>query len=431
MDRTDAGPNGPAVPSLRSVSPIIRVAVVAVVVVLALISLGVYVGEYSGDERFTKDFALDYVSARAVLDGRDPYTPIDELIAGYLHPPQEVLNDVLPGANWHPPFKVLLTLPLALLPYRAAGITWLMLSALAYVAAGMLLGSALGWRRSSGLLLGLGALIVPVVQKDLSTGNLNGELLLVLVAAWHFARKGNDAAAGVAIGLAAAIKVFPALILLPFLVSRRWRVVTYAGAAGALLTVIGVVALGPADALDHIRAGTGSEGFGYWDASPANIGWWGLATRWLSPNGWVPHLSLGALGLVLAVGGIVVFLALAARPRAEFTEDTFWATVPLMLLAWPIVWDHYLVLMLPWVVLGARRIPRSRNRAIWFALISLPILVGLLPGGPSLAELEPWRAATIFQLPTLALIGAVVLERLPASARRQRDKPAGRVRVGA
>src|SRR5947208_2895898 len=62
------------------------------------------------------------------------------------------------------------------------------------------------------------------------------------------------------------------------------------------------------------------------------------------------------------------------------------------------------------------------RRAVALGLVSLPLLVGLLPGGPSLAELEPWRAATIFQLPVLALIGAVLIERIRRIPSDDREK---------
>ena len=412
MDRSIAGPSGPATKRALTISPMVRLVVAVAIVALGLLSLAVYAGEYSGDKRFTKDFALDYVSAKAFLDGKDPYTPIRDLVVDYLHPPAEIAKDVLPGANWHTPFKLVVTLPLALLPYRVAGVLWLLLSAAAYVGAGVLLARGLGWRTSSGYVLGVGSLIVPVVQKDLSTGNLNGVLLLLLVAAWYFAKTRRDAFAGASIGVAVAMKVFPGLMLLPFLVARRLKVVLSAIGSAVALTAIGALALGPGRIVDYVRAGTGGEGFGYWDASPANIGWWGMATRWLSPNGWVPHADLGALGLGLALAGVVTALWLAARPHAGLSGDGFWSTAPLMLLAWPIVWDHYLVLVLPWIVIAARRVPElDRTTTLAFALVSIPLVIGLLPGGPALAELEPWRAATIFQLPTLALIGAVWLER--------------------
>jgi len=412
MDRSIAGPNGPTVAPPRAISPGIKLVASVAIVCLGLVSLGVYAQEYASNDRFTKDFAADYVSARAMLDGRDPYAPIQGLLAEYLHPPRETLRDVFPGENWHPPFKLVITLPLALLPYQVAGLMWLLISAAAYIGAALLLARGLGWRRSTGLLLGVGALILPVVQKDLSTANMNGVLLLLLVSSWYTARSGKDAWAGGAIGLAAAIKIFPLLMLLPFVAARRTKLVLSAIGSAVTLSLIGLLALGPGRAIHSIHAAGGSQEFGYWDASPANVGWWGMATRWITRNGWVPHANVAALGFVLAVGGVVLFLVLALRPRAELSRDVFWSTAPLMLLAWPIVWDHYLVLVLPWVVLGARRIPElGRSEVIAFGLVSLPLLVGLLPGGPSLAEIETWRAALVFQLPTIALIGALILDR--------------------
>jgi len=411
MERVRAGTPGFA-DAIRSPSRSLKLVVATLAILLGVLSITVYAEQYRTTDRFTKDFALDYVSAKAVLDGRDPYTPIHDLVRDYLHPPAKILKDVLPGANWHTPFKLLLTLPLALLPYRAAGIVWLLLSSAAYVGAALLLAAGLGWKRSTGFVLGVGMLIIPVVQKDLSTGNLNGELLLLLVAAWYLARRRRDGWAGAYIGLAAALKVFPGLMLLPFIAARRWKAVSAALSSSVAFTALGLVALGPSKAVGYVRAGAGSQGFRYWDASPANVGWWGMATRWLSPNGWVPHMDLEALGLAFALAGVVVFFLLAARPRWGLSGDPFWSAAPLMLLIWPIVWDHYLVLVLPWVVLVLLRAPSFDRRTLVFScLVVLPLLIGLLPGGPSLAEIEPWRAATIFQLPTLALIGAVALDR--------------------
>ena len=411
MERARAGSAGFA-DAIRSPSPSLKIVVAFLAVVLGLLSVTVYALQYRTTDRFTKDFALDYVSAKAVIDGRDPYTPIHDLVRDYLHPPARILNDVLPGANWHTPFKLLLTLPLALLPYQAAGVVWLLLSSAAYIAAAMLFAKGLGWRRSTGVVIGIGSLIVPVVQKDLSTGNLNGELLLLLVAAWYLARQGRDAWAGASIGLAVALKVFPGLMLIPFVVARRWRAVRAAVVSAVGLTAVGLLGLGPSKAIGYVKAGAGSQGFKYWDASPANVGWWGMATRWLSPNGWVPHANLETLALAIASAGVIVFLVLAVRPRAGLCRDEFWSTAPLMLLVWPIVWDHYLVLVLPWVVLALQNSARKdRSTLVVASLIAVPLFIGLLPGGPSLAEIEPWRAATIFQLPAIALIAAVVMDR--------------------
>src|ERR1043166_4397928 len=121
MDPVRAGSSGIA-DAIRAPSRSLKLFVATMAVILGVLSVVVYAMQYRTTDRFTKDFALAYVSARAVLDGRDPYTPIHDLVRDYLRPPSRILNDVLPGANWHTPFKLLLTLPLALLPYHAAGI---------------------------------------------------------------------------------------------------------------------------------------------------------------------------------------------------------------------------------------------------------------------------------------------------------------------
>jgi hypothetical protein len=66
--------------------------------------------------------------------------------------------------------------------------------------------------------------------------------------------------------------------------------------------------------------------------------------------------------------------------------------------------------VLPWVVLGARRIfELGRGTRLAFSLVCLPLFIGLLPGGLSLPG--TWQVVLVFQLPTLALLGAVWLDR--------------------
>jgi hypothetical protein len=393
----------------------VRLALAIAAVTLGVLSVATYALQYRTDDRFSKDFALDYVSARAFLDGRDPYTPVHELVADYLRPPASVLeNNVLGGANWHTPIKIVLTAPLALLPYQAAGVAWLFVSAACYLCTGAVLARGLGGRKRTGVLVAAAALIIPVVQKDLAMGNVNAPILLLISVAWLMLRERRELAAGLAIGGAAAIKFFPAFLLLPLVAARRWRAPAAAASSTAVLSAIGVALVGVTNALALVHAGGSTQGFAYWDASPANVGWWGLASRWLSPNGWVPHLRLGALGLALALAGVAALTLMALRPRASFSEDAFWASVPLMLLAWPIVWDHYLVLALPWLLMCVvRELQRGARprRLLLLTLVAIPIAVGLPPFGPALSAVRGWQAATYLQLPTLGLLGAVALER--------------------
>lgn len=399
---------------LPTLSRNIRLAAGALIVLLGCAAVVAHAREYSGIERFSKDFALDYASAKALLDGTDPYAPIAVLVDRYLDVPDEVLErNILPGANWHTPFKLLLTIPLTALPYRAAGVAWLLISAATFVAAGYLVARELAWSRGTGWATGFAFLAVPVVQIDLSAGNVNGPMLLLIVLAWRLYRRKRDRAGGVALGAVSAIKFFPGLLALPLLSARRYRAVFTSAAVTILLTVGGLALLGGDHARSFFEAGRGNEGFDHWDAAPANISFWGLATRWLVPNGWVDAANVRPLGIALAVTGVVLSLGALLVPRARLSGDPLVAGLPLMLLAWPISWNHYLTLMLPWILLAGSEVARRGGAALVasFGVVALLLFMGFPPGAPAAESASTLQVVTLYQLPTYALIGAVVLDR--------------------
>src|SRR5919106_1519796 len=76
---------------LRRGGPIRRLAAI-LAVLIGLSSVVVHGLEFFGDDRFSKDFALDYTGALALRDGANPYAPIKELVGTYLHAPPDVLE---------------------------------------------------------------------------------------------------------------------------------------------------------------------------------------------------------------------------------------------------------------------------------------------------------------------------------------------------
>jgi hypothetical protein len=268
---------------------------------------------------------------------------------------------------------------------------------------------------------GIGALALPVVQIDLSAGQLNGPLLLLLVLAWRALRRGSDIAAGTTLGLAASLKFFPGFLALSLLGMRRMRSVAAAALTFIVLTVAGLIPGGISSASGHFGA-LGSEGLGYWETSPANLAWWGLSTRWLSSNVWVGGADLSGLATGVAVGGVLVLIGLALRPARRLTGDPFWSAVPIMLLAWPIVWSHYLVLAIPWVVLALRTASLQRRERIRFPLmlaaatvVGLLLVLGFPPGLETIDRASDLQVALGYQLPTAALIAAVLMDRFATS----------------
>jgi hypothetical protein len=178
---------------------------------------------------------------------------------------------------------------------------------------------------------------------------------------------------------------------------------------------------------DHLHA-LRSDGYSYWLASPANISIWGLATRWLVPNGWVNGASLAVIGKVLAGFLALTIVALALRPPTGRTRDPFWAAVPLMLLAWPITWNQYLVLALPWVIIALTRAVEDRSRPMIVAtvVVGALLMLGLPPGLTSIDRASDLQVALGYQVPTLALIGAMALEFVGGGARHFNNQRSGR-----
>jgi uncharacterized membrane protein YhaH (DUF805 family) len=395
---------------LRPRGPIVRsLAILGIVVGLS--SVVAHALEYRGPERYSKDFAIDYSSALALRQGEDPYRPIKELVNRYLRPPPAVVRDnVVPGGNWHPPFKIITTVPFTYIPFRAAGVIWELISALCIVLAVALFGRTLGWSKRIAVTAGIAACALPVAQIDLSAGQLGGPILLVLVLMWRTVRRGSEVRAGAWLGLGAAIKFFPAFMALPILGGRRRRAVAVAAVTTIALSGAGLLIAGTPSAGGQLSA-LRNEGFSYWETSPANLSWWGLATRWLEGNGWVRGADVGALAQAAAFLGAAFFAVLALRPNPGATGERFWAATPLMLLAWPIVWDHYLILMVPWVVLSVRRAIDSgrAGRLAIVGVISVLLMLGLPPGMPDIGRASTLHVALGYQLPTYSLLAAVAI----------------------
>jgi hypothetical protein len=152
------------------------------------------------------DFCQDYLAARNVLQGMPPYSPL-------LTSPNAHL--CLPPLNYdsHPPFSELLVLPLGLLPRAAASLLWLLLVLACYFATGALLLKALGWWTVRGAaLFVVGSLFWTPFGGSLDAQNYSEILMLLVLGSWLLERKGHTGWAGVALGLAALLKIWPLLL---------------------------------------------------------------------------------------------------------------------------------------------------------------------------------------------------------------------------
>ena len=290
------------------------------------------------------------------LLGHSPYPPADPSVL--------VHNDKFV----YPPITAFLISPLAALPDLAGQVLVLLLALACALLALRLLGVR-DWR-----CYGLALLTAPVLD-TVSLGALSTAMLLGVAAAWRY--RDRPYVAGPVTALTAVAKLFAWPLFVWLLATRRLR--TAAVAAGvALVLLVG---------------GWAPIGF-------AGLGGYPHLLRVLSRVEAMQSYSLvglfrleGAAATALTallVAAVVVGVVLAAR-GPEGDRRALSVAVAGALVATPVLWLHYLVLLFVPIALA-----RPRLSALWFA----PLAFWLTPIAHSNGSI--WR--TCFALVVAALI---------------------------
>jgi alpha-1,2-mannosyltransferase len=250
-------------------------------------------------------------------------------------------------ANLNPPFWILLISPFGLLEPLAAYRTFVLLSI--FVTVGYLAWMADELRLRAGwsvVATGLVLLSSPFLA-TLALGQVYPVLALGLVASWVADRRGRRVLSGVFLGLVVAVK--PSLLplaLLPF-VRREWGMLASMLASGAAATLLGFAMLGPDATFDWLRVLEGASLSAFWDNAsiPAAAARLFTDNEFAEPVARLPWMVSVAYALGIA---LVFFTAWRVRHNPE---GGLWAMVAAALLASPIAWHNYLVLLAPGVLL--------------------------------------------------------------------------------
>lgn len=304
----------------------------------------------NGGISFGADFNGDlYQAGLRLSHGLSPYDP-----ALLQHQASIVLNHgtftAIPSPRYPVPI-LLLTLPLSLLPLQLAEIVFL----IAAVGAVLLALWWLGVRDWRCVVLTL--LSAPVVTGVL-VGNLSPFMFLGAAAAWRYRRHVLPTAA--AVGTAVMAKLFLWPIGVWLLMTRRFRAFAIAAGGGLLLGAIAWAAVGFAGLAQYphllMNVATVGEGRG------------SSLVAFLIYVGFDPEL---ARALAIAGGLSVIALAWAVHRRTGDEARAFGLVLMASLMACPVVWGHYLVLMYVPIALLSPRLSY-----LWF----LPMLSAFAPG---------------------------------------------------
>ncbi len=377
------------------------------------------------------DFAAYWGAAAELLQGRSPYGHITYV---------------------YPPLLAVILIPLALLPYLAARRVFLALSvAMLLIAAEIVARGRRGFPR---LWPFLALAVVGTASENLVLGQAQPLLLLLVTASFVAARRGRPATAGAGLGLAAAVKLWPALLLAAPAGHARRRAV----AAGALVLGAGLVLVPLVRVLPGPSAPPATD-YAFGTPAVLNGSVAGLAMRtasfpgsgappppsWYQVGGALQTLRLTPAERMLGFGGAVVALvgglaALAAGgllPRRSSSPEhdalAWCGLLTVALLVLPVSWYHYqllqwltLALAVPLMWRRHRRAAVAATGAILVAGWAAPTVIAAAAHGGDWAGARAGAllaASTVIPVAGIVILAALVVGALAMRSNGGRTAP--------
>jgi alpha-1,2-mannosyltransferase len=310
---------------------------------------------------FMPDFTVFWQAGRAALSGADPY------------PPAHVALLAKGESFVYPAPAAVAMAPLGSLPYPAAAAIWTVLL-LASIPAALLLLGVRDWRCHGAALLTIWAV------NGIFAGSVSPLLLLAVAALWRYRDRPIVSACLAAAIVCLKVYLWPVLVWMAVTGRRR-------AAAGAI-ALSAVLCVSSWAAIDF-------HGLAAYPGMLADLASGEQANSY-SPLALLLGLGVGpwTARLLVGVGGAALLglTALVIRRRGRLAElDSLTLCLVASLVLSPIVWPHYLLLLLvpvaiahrrlspPWLVAVASWVsPGAHSRSAAYVVVTLLVAGGTL-----------------------------------------------------
>lgn len=284
------------------------------------------------------DIKNDWVVAKALVSGDNPYADLaqlaDRYAAGEYVPPDaaagsgELRTPRTPGA-------VILAIPWLAFPISEIA-EWNNLTSLFLMVFGL---AVIVWKRAGPIWVfaSLGILISTPMIWDLKHSNVSSLMAVLIVWFIYRIETGDSVSGGIALGLAATLKIFPGVLFIVAIVHKRWRALVSGTVTIAILNFV-PLALPEVHATDMFDALVGAtERFGGFNN---NISF-----------GHLIESSVGFAAYVVIVAAVIggAWLWTARKPGSVLADALLLLCLATILT--PISWAHYALGALP-VALG-------------------------------------------------------------------------------
>jgi len=355
------------------------------------------------------DYYQDWGSARNYRVGLPVYTSHSTSIPRHLGLRSNPMKSI--EYNVHPPTSVLLALPLGRLDYPDAVLVWNAISLAAFLISLVIVAAVLPVPRT----LSLPALaLLPFCHPlylNFYHGQINLVLVLLVTAIWVLERSGRSGIAGLILGAAAAIKLFPAFLAIYYVARGRLRPLMFAALSFLALTFATALVLGPDAFHDYVTVVLPwNKDFRILGYNISIAGLWHklfhpIQGEMIEPL-W-PSLAVARWGTLLSNLAITLIVATVVHRARTLTERdlAFATTVTAMLLVSPVTWDHSLLLLLVPIAVIARSAEKSR----WIpAALPLILAIDWIPENTLRELAKAGRSFTV--IPWTFMLGAPSLK---------------------
>ncbi|QDT99050.1 glycosyltransferase family 87 protein [Gimesia aquarii] len=381
------------------------------------------------------DFFKEWASVKNRATGMPVYSDQQVALKKHLNLKLTDSNGFFDQYNTHPPTANLIAIPFTWLTYRDAHLAWNLLSlgmlclTLYWIVKGLEIQMTV-WSTIALLTLFLAC---DPLQQSLIQGQPNLLLTLLIVGAWKAGNSGRPFASGMCLGLATAIKIYPAYLFLYFLVRRDWRAISGGAVSFGLITLLTTAIFGVDTYSDYLTVALPSlaDVTNNWSNASLLAFWKRLfehSANTIQPLVNSPTLlQISVWSSWLVMTGLVV--ASIWKTRAEkFSDRGYAITITAMLLMTPTTWHHYFILLaLPIGLLLALSQPHTGKRwvvnLVIFALALSPRVVwalaihsqkagtpqGITPWENGGMVALPWQSLTVLSYQFYALLVIIVL----------------------
>lgn len=359
------------------------------------------------------DLDQDYCAAKALLKGQSIYSDLNGLCNTAV---ERNRTDV---ENFHPPITVLFLLPFVLadVSIQHTFIAWGILMMLIYTTIVFL--SLREFEIAPHLrlvLLGFALLWFPQISQSMN-GQFSTVVLGFVFLGWRMQRIHKDALSGVALGVAIAVKLFPGLLAIYLLLTRRFRAFAALTATFLLLQGLMLAVVGRADFV-HYYASVLPEDSKRFMPYAMNQSFTGTAISLLRPNPYFENLldwpQLGPmLALVMALALVGHATWSAYRRDGVDAAHHYWHFVALSVILCPISWDHTVIVMVPLCALLLARFGAANQLTLLFVVAGAMLLANhndlesirtLQSQNPIIHLADLWQAKAQL-LGTLVIVG--------------------------